>query len=71
MVVVHGTMYKVHWEDITTISKGLVLLQWLAFSLPVIDVLHDRLRRRFGRILPSDTLNEITIGVYHNVSFLR
>jgi hypothetical protein len=33
-------------------------------------VLHYRLRRGLGRILPSDTLHEITIGVYHSVSLL-
>lgn len=44
--------------------KDLVILQWLALSLPIVDMVHDHLGCGLGRVLAADTLDEIAIGVW-------
>ena len=41
----------------------LVLLKGLALPLPVIDMFHDRPRGRLRRILTTDALDEVVIGI--------
>lgn len=41
----------------------LVLLKGLALALPVIDMFHDRPRGRLRRILTTDALDEVVIGI--------
>ena len=49
-----------------------LLLQRLALSLPVVDMLHDDPRRGLGRILATDTLDEVSFGIWNQrVSTIR
>lgn len=43
--------------------NGLVVLQWLSFSLPVVNMVHDYLGRGLGCILSSDAFDEVTVGI--------
>lgn len=48
-------------DEIRSIKS--IPLQGLSLSFPVIDVLQNHLRCRLGRILPSNALDEIIIGI--------
>lgn len=41
----------------------LVLLKGLTLPLPIIDMFHDRPRGRLRRILTTDALDEVVIGI--------
>lgn len=49
-------------------TVGLVLLQRPSFSFPVVDMLHDCLRRGLGRVLPSDTFDKVAFRVYNQLA---